>query len=108
MNKFLLVLMPIVIGVIVSSFVWVMILHSHEMGHRNFEYVQCEQFWELAEKYVPGDYERFDCDLILEHGVLSFNPKESSNNIANDVEVLANKEYAYQSYVDDVKGRKAE
>ncbi len=106
MNKFLIVFVSIIIGALVASFVWTMILDSHEKGHRNFEYVQCEQFWELAEMFIEYDYEAFDCELILEYGVLKFNPT-GSEGIPNR-ETIPNKRYAYSNYVDDVKGEKHE
>jgi len=106
MNKILLVTISIMIGALGVSFFWTMILDSHEKGHRNFEYVQCEQFWELAERYIESDYEAFDCELILEYGVLKFNPTGTEGIPTR--ETIPNKRYAYSGYVDDVIGRESE
>ena len=102
MNKTLIVTISIIIGIIGSSFIWMMIMHQHEMGHRNFEYIQCEQFWELAEKHVTHDYDKFDCELILEYGVLKFKSSNSRES-GEELRPIVNRRYAYQDYVDDVK-----
>lgn len=106
MNKTLIVTISIIIGILGSSFFWMMILDQHENGHRNFEYVQCEQFWKLAEKYMKDDYEKFDCELILEHGVLEFKQSNSRSRGDDYFYPITDRRYAYQDYVDDAKGRK--
>lgn len=102
MNKTLIVSISIILGVIGSSFIWMMILHDHEMGHRNFEYVQCEQFWDLTEIYSKHDYNKFDCELILKHGVLEYKQSNSRSSGDDSFNPIENKRYAYQDYVDDV------
>lgn len=85
----------IFLGVLASSFICGIIIHQHEIGHRNFEYVQCKQFWELAINTNRTQESLFDCDLILEEGVLEFTLVTSDNSFNRDMEI----NYAYQEYV---------
>jgi len=105
MNKTLIIILSVVIGIIASSFFWMGILNDHEMGHRNFEYIQCEQFFTLAEKYVTYDYETIDCESILKYGVLEFKIGEFNED---SLDRKWKKDYAYQDYVNDIKGGKSE
>ena len=94
MSKFWLVTVCLLMGIVGCSLFWMMVLHEHEMSHRNFEYAQCEQFWELVEIHVERDYDRFDCNLILEHGVINFKIGGGSSLERNQ-----NKAYAYEKEV---------
>ncbi len=99
MNEILKIICWIVLGVLLSSFVWGIIIRHQEIGHRNFEYIQCNQFWNLAIITNKTDKPLFNCDLILEEGVLEFDLKSSENVYPIKVN------YAYQNYVDEIKAR---
>lgn len=102
MNRPVLIFVCIALGAIGSSFIWTIVLHEHEMGHRNFEYVQCEQFYELAE--IIGYEQDFDCNWILKLGVLKF---ELQSNSSLERERI--KSYPYGEYAAKyAKGRVGE
>lgn len=93
-----------ILSIILTSFIFSFALEGLDKSHRNFEYLQCEQFWDLAEQYVKTDYTRFDCNLILEYGVVEF--KFLGNGVdweaEGEEEIFNNRFYAYQDEVNNV------
>ena len=100
MNEILKIICWIVLGILASSFVFAIIIKQHEQGHRNFEYIQCKQFQELAINTNKTYGSFFDCDFILKEGVLKFKLNYNNNNFERE---LIKKTYAYQDYVDEYK-----
>ena len=98
------VIITAILSILLSSLFFGTMLNGLDKSHRNFEYLQCEQFWDLAERYVKTDYTKFDCKLILEYGVVEFDiTGRQANWDAKDREdIFNNKNYAYQDEVNDV------
>ncbi len=66
------ILITAIISILFTSLVFGVFIHDLDQGHRNFEYIQCKQFYELANKTL-GDHQEFDCELLLTEGVMGFN-----------------------------------
>ena len=99
-----------ILSLLLSSLFFMTMMDGLDKSHRNFEYLQCEQFWGLAEIYIKTNYTKFDCELILEHGVVEYNfGTNKANWDAEDREDIFNtRKYAYQDEVNDAKRGKSE
>ncbi len=90
---------PTIITFLLCLTSFLIILDEHEKSHRNFEYIQCELFSQLAEKH--NETLDFNCQDIIDYGVLSLNLMPLNKNTQIDRDYI--KTYAYHDEVEELR-----